>query len=134
MKRARSLMVVVSTPPTQNYEEFTKKVREYSIKEPFNFVIPHLLRKYEKVFLDASSTVNARCKLYRIIFVTRLISQFQYVSIYAAYLYDSLKLYARALDQLIRDEPNQSIEDLAKNGTRIIETIIKNHTYQSKYV
>lgn len=42
-------MVVVSTPPTQNYEEFTKKVREYSSKEPFNFVIPELLRKYEKV-------------------------------------------------------------------------------------
>lgn len=49
LKRARSLMVVVSTPPTQNYEEFTKKVREYSSKEPFNFVIPELLRKYEKV-------------------------------------------------------------------------------------
>jgi len=52
-------MVVVSTPPTQNYGEFTKKVQEYSSKEPFNFVIPPLLRKYEKVFLDASSTVNA---------------------------------------------------------------------------
>lgn len=49
LKRARSLMVVVSTPPTQNYEEFTKKVREHSAKEPFNFVIPELLRKYEKV-------------------------------------------------------------------------------------
>lgn len=59
LKRARSLMVVVSTPPTQNYGEFTKKVQEYSSKEPFNFVIPPLLRKYEKVFLDASSTVNA---------------------------------------------------------------------------
>ncbi|EZA56309.1 Guanylate cyclase 32E [Ooceraea biroi] len=102
LKRARSLLVVVSTPPTQNYEEFTKKVREYSSKEPFNFVIPELLRKYEK-----------------------------YVSIYAAYLYDSLKLYARALDQLIRDQPDQPIEELAKNGTLIIETIIKNHTYQS---
>ncbi|GAB1861123.1 Guanylate cyclase [Camponotus japonicus] len=102
LKRARSLMVVVSTPPTQNYGEFTKKVQEYSSKEPFNFVIPPLLRKYEK-----------------------------YVSIYAAYLYDSLKLYARALDQLMRDLPNQSVEELAKNGTLIIETIIKNRTYQS---
>ncbi|XP_011254352.1 receptor-type guanylate cyclase Gyc76C [Camponotus floridanus] len=102
LKKARSLMVVVSTPPTQNYGEFTKKVQEYSSKEPFNFVIPPLLRKYEK-----------------------------YVSIYAAYLYDSLKLYARALDQLMRDLPNQSVEELAKNGTLIIETIIKNRTYQS---
>ncbi|XP_011170940.1 receptor-type guanylate cyclase Gyc76C [Solenopsis invicta] len=102
LKRARSLMVVVSTPPTQNYEEFTKKVRYYSSIEPFNFLVPELLRKYEK-----------------------------YVSIYAAYLYDSLKLYARALDQLIRDHPDHSIEELAKNGTLIVETIIRNHTYQS---
>ncbi|XP_050577138.1 receptor-type guanylate cyclase Gyc76C-like [Bombus affinis] len=102
LKRARSLMVVVSTPPTQNYEEFTKKVREYSSKEPFNFVIPELLRKYEK-----------------------------YVSIHAAYLYDSVKLYARALDQLLRDQPEHTLEEIASNGTQIIETIIRNHTYQS---
>ncbi|XP_076675216.1 receptor-type guanylate cyclase Gyc76C isoform X3 [Andrena cerasifolii] len=102
LKRARSLMVVVSTPPTQNYEEFTKKVREYSSKEPFNFVIPELLRKYEK-----------------------------YVSIHAAYLYDSVKLYARALDQLLRDQPEHTLDDIASNGTQIIETIIRNHTYQS---
>jgi len=56
LKRARSLLVVVSTPPTQNYEEFTKKVREYSSKEPFNFVIPDLLKKYEKVFLDCANS------------------------------------------------------------------------------
>ncbi|XP_066598422.1 receptor-type guanylate cyclase Gyc76C-like [Prorops nasuta] len=102
LKRARSLMVVVSTPPTQNYEEFTKKVREYSSRDPFKFVIPELLRKYEK-----------------------------YVSIHAAYLYDSLKLYARALDQLLRDQPDHTLEEIAGNGTQIIETIIKNHTYQS---
>ncbi|XP_076380878.1 receptor-type guanylate cyclase Gyc76C isoform X1 [Megalopta genalis] len=102
LKKARSLMVVVSTPPTQNYEEFTKKVREYSSKEPFNFIIPELLRKYEK-----------------------------YVSIHAAYLYDSVKLYARALDQLLRDQPEHTLEEIASNGTQIIETIIRNHTYQS---
>ncbi|KAL0119212.1 hypothetical protein PUN28_009653 [Cardiocondyla obscurior] len=102
LKRARSLMVVVSTPPTQNYEEFTKKVRYYNIIEPFNFPVPELLRKFEK-----------------------------YVSIYAAYLYDSVKLYARALDQLIRDYPDLSIEELAKNGTLITDMILKNRTYQS---
>lgn len=102
LKRARSLMVVVSTPPTQNYEEFTKKVREYSSKEPFNFVIPELLKKYEK-----------------------------YVSIHAAYLYDSVKLYARALDQLLRDQPERTLDEIVRNGTQIIDTIIKNHTYQS---
>lgn len=31
-KRARSLLVVVSTPPTTKYEEFTDKVREYNTK------------------------------------------------------------------------------------------------------
>ncbi|XP_054008169.1 receptor-type guanylate cyclase Gyc76C-like [Hylaeus anthracinus] len=102
LKRARSLMVVASTPPTQKYEEFTKKVREYSSKEPFNFPVPELLRKYEK-----------------------------YVSIHAAYLYDSVKLYARALDQLLRDQPEHTLEEIASNGTQIIETIIRNHTYQS---
>ncbi|XP_076626441.1 receptor-type guanylate cyclase Gyc76C isoform X1 [Colletes latitarsis] len=102
LKRARSLMVVVSTPPTQKYEEFTKKVREYSSKEPFNFPVPELLRKYEK-----------------------------YVSIHAAYLYDSVKLYAKALDQLLRDQPEHTLQEIASNGTQIIETIIRNHTYQS---
>ncbi|XP_018045826.1 PREDICTED: receptor-type guanylate cyclase Gyc76C-like [Atta colombica] len=102
LKRARSLMVVVSTPPTSNYEEFTKKVRHYSTIDPFNFYVPELLKKFEK-----------------------------YVSIYAAYLYDSVKLYAEALDQLIRAYPNHSIEELAKNGTLIVETIIKRHTYYS---
>lgn len=42
LKRARSLLVVVSTPPTNNYENFTEKVREYNTKEPFNFSLPML--------------------------------------------------------------------------------------------
>lgn len=66
LKRARSLMVVVSTPPTQNYEEFTKKVREYSSKEPFNFIIPELLRKYEKVALFLSDIVQCSLRNTRI--------------------------------------------------------------------
>jgi len=60
LKRARSLMVVVSTAPTKNYEEFTKKVRYYNSIEPFNFIVPELLRKYEKVFLDGKLIVNVR--------------------------------------------------------------------------
>jgi len=66
---------------------------------------------------------------------------FQFVSIYAAYLYDSVKLYARALDQLLREHKHandgnltdEDIERIASNGTRIIETIIKEHTYQSEF-
>lgn len=60
----------------------------------------------------------------------------QFVSIYAAYLYDSVKLYAWALDKLLRQEEriltDDVIYDVASNGTRIIETIIKNRTYRSK--
>lgn len=55
------------------------------------------------------------------------------MSIHAAYLYDSVKLYARALDQLMRDQPNHTLLEIANNGTQIIETIIRNHTYQSEY-
>lgn len=53
-------MVVVSTPPTSNYEEFTKKVRYYSTIDPFNFHVPELLRKFEKVFLDSGLIINVR--------------------------------------------------------------------------
>lgn len=49
-KRARSLLVVVSTPPTENYGTFTAKVKEYNDKEPFNFHTPVIFRDYEKVF------------------------------------------------------------------------------------
>lgn len=104
LKKARSLLVVVSTPPAQNYEEFIKKVREYNIKEPFNFVTPEL-------------------------FITEKFQK--HVPIHAAYLYDSVKLYARALDQLLRNNPESTLEEIVSNGTQIIETIIKNHTYQS---
>ncbi|KAK0174681.1 hypothetical protein PV327_010421 [Microctonus hyperodae] len=104
LKRARSLMVVAPTPPTQSYEKFTKKVREYTNKEPFNFTVPEILQqmKYSK-----------------------------YISIHAAYLYDSVKLYATALDQLIREQPDHTFEEIVKNGTQIIEKIIRMHTYQS---
>lgn len=48
-KRGRSLLVVVSTPPSGNYENFTEKVREYNTKEPFNFTMPPLFNNYIKV-------------------------------------------------------------------------------------
>lgn len=58
------------------------------------------------------------------------------MTIYAAYLYDSVKLYAWALDKLLQEEQRQLtdtvIHEVASNGTRIIETIIKNRTYDSK--
>lgn len=51
-KRGRSLLVVVATPPTDNYEKFTQKVNEFNSKEPFNFTMPSLFtqqKNYTKV-------------------------------------------------------------------------------------
>lgn len=49
-KRARSLLVIVSTPPTENYEKFTNEVRNYSSSEPFNFIMPEIFnKKFAKV-------------------------------------------------------------------------------------
>ncbi|KAH8373431.1 hypothetical protein KR009_006854 [Drosophila setifemur] len=105
---ARSLLVVASTPPTKGYEQFTEQVQAYSTKPPFNFNIPEL-------FIKSSFS--------------------KFISIYAAYLYDSVKLYAWAVDQLLRQETrvltDEVIFEVASNGTRVIDTIIKNRTYMS---
>lgn len=109
-KKAKSLLVIVSTPPIGSYENFTQNVRLYNNKEPFNFSTPEIFNS----------------KSFR-----------KFVSIYAAYLYDSVKLYAWALDELLRKETrpltDEVIFDVASNGTKIIETIIKNRTYKSEY-
>lgn len=117
-KRARSLIVIVSTPPTHNYGEFTEKVRHYNHNPPFNIKLPSIFRKFET-----------------------------YVSIYAAYLYDSVMLYANALDRLLKAKqeeikkekslnyvPNLTeliIKEIASNGTGIIAEIIKQKKYSS---
>lgn len=104
--RARSLLVVVSTEPTVNYNNFLEQVRAYNIKAPFNFTTPRLFIKYDK-----------------------------YISISAAYLYDSVRLYAWALDKLLRQQPQPVTPDVIRSvsldGARIIETIIQNRTYKS---
>ncbi|KAF5298140.1 hypothetical protein FQA39_LY02564 [Lamprigera yunnana] len=107
LKRGRSLLVVVSTKPSQSYENFTEIVRDYNTKEPFNFGTPTFLltQNYHK-----------------------------FVSIYAAYLYDSVKLYVRALDKLLRAQPllnDKIIDEVASDGTKIIETIIGLGSYPS---
>lgn len=62
---------------------------------------------------------------------------FQFISIYAAYLYDSVKLYAWAVDKMLRQETrvltDEVIFEVASNGTRVIDTIIKNRTYMSEF-
>lgn len=51
-QRARSLLVIVSSPPAENYESFTEQVREYNKKEPFFFQTPTFFKKYIKVVED----------------------------------------------------------------------------------
>lgn len=108
-KRARSLLVVVSTPPTIGYEDFTDKVRIYNTRPPFEFTTPTFPNKQ---------------------FV-------KFVSIYAAYLYDSVKLYASALNELLSKEQrpltDEVIKDVASNGTAIIKTVIGFKTYRSEW-
>ncbi|KAB0795504.1 hypothetical protein PPYR_12343 [Photinus pyralis] len=107
LKWARSLLVVVSTQPSHNYEQFTKSVREYNAKEPFKFNVSPFLTSYN----------------------------FQkFVSIHAAYLYDSVKLYAKALDKLLREQPflnDTIVDEIASNGTKIIEAVIGLGPYTS---
>lgn len=52
-KRAKSLLVVVSTPPTKNYESFTEKVREFNAKDPFNFSTPTLFEQKNYIQVDS---------------------------------------------------------------------------------
>lgn len=100
--------MVVSTPPITKYNEFTDKVRQYNTLPPFEFSkgFPH-----HKIYV-------------------------KYISIYAAYLYDSVMLYAKALHQLLMKEERQLTDDVirevASNGTAIIQTIIQNRTYKSE--
>uniref|UniRef100_A0A1L8DJE6 Guanylate cyclase n=2 Tax=Nyssomyia neivai TaxID=330878 RepID=A0A1L8DJE6_9DIPT len=105
-QRAKSLLVIVSSPPAENYQNFTEQVREFNKKEPFHFSTPVFFKNYQK-----------------------------FVSIYAAYLYDSVMLYSLALDKLLKEEPRpltpELIQEIASNGTKIIETIINNKTYKS---
>ncbi|KAI9581516.1 receptor-type guanylate cyclase Gyc76C-like isoform X1 [Glossina fuscipes] len=107
-QRARSLLVVASTPPTDSYENFTAKVRQYNLQDPFNFVLPSLFHSNNFI---------------------------KFVSIYAAYLYDSVRLYAWALDKLLREKKSKlndnEVHDVASDGIEIVETIISNRTYKS---
>lgn len=61
--RARSLLVIVSTPPTESYTNFSNRVREYNAMPPFNFTVPTLFQKYD---FGAVSVKNILYKLFKI--------------------------------------------------------------------
>lgn len=66
--KARSLLVVVSTPPTENYGNFTAKVKEYNAKEPFNFMMPPIFHRYEKVTHRVALIITVKVTLFENIF------------------------------------------------------------------
>lgn len=55
LQRGRSLLVVVSTQPSENYENFTEEVRSYNMQPPFNFTSSQFLQNlnYQKVMRGA---------------------------------------------------------------------------------
>ncbi|KAJ9587022.1 hypothetical protein L9F63_019387, partial [Diploptera punctata] len=105
LKRGRSLLVVVSSPPNETlYREFTNRVAEYNKKDPFRFGLPSILGGFHK-----------------------------HVSIYAAYLYDAVMLYATALDKILQKYDNPTEDDIrsvVENGSHIIKQL-KNYTFSS---
>ena len=103
-KTARSLLVVAPAPPDQvAYDAFSEEVTAYSSKEPFNFTASLFAMSWKK-----------------------------HVSIYAANLYDSLFLYARALDKLRVERNGTHIQKLARDGRGIFKAIIDMKSYNSK--
>ncbi|XP_026494984.2 receptor-type guanylate cyclase Gyc76C-like isoform X1 [Vanessa tameamea] len=110
-KRAQSLLVVVSSEPEGSYEYFTGKVRVYNSMKPFEFPLPAV---FENRFN-------------------------KFVSIYAAYLYDSVKLYATALHSLIEEETTQKNEtityqklmSIATSGSVIVSKMIRITPFKS---
>lgn len=107
LKRARSLLVIVSTPPTIGYKDFTDKVRLYNTLPPFELTSPNFPNK----------------------------SFVKFVSIYAAYLYDAVKLYASALNGLLMNETreltDELIREIASNGSAVIDTMKGFQKYRS---
>ena len=93
------------TPPDHKiYDTFSKKVNEYSRKHPFNFIAS----KFEGTWI-------------------------KHVSIYAANLYDSVMLYAKALDKMwLETNRTSDIQKLARDGRGIFKTIIGMKNYESK--
>ncbi|XP_045445533.1 receptor-type guanylate cyclase Gyc76C-like [Melitaea cinxia] len=110
-RRAQSLLVVVSSEPEGSYEYFTSRVRDYNSMPPFEFPLPTI---FEKKFN-------------------------KFVSIYAAYLYDSVRLYATALHKLIDEETRlknetltyQKLMSIATNGSLIVSKMIRITPFRS---
>ena len=55
----------------------------------------------------------------------------QHVGVYAAYLYDSVMMYARALNRTISDNPDVPLRQILTNGSEIVLRI-RNQIFHSE--
>ena len=109
-ERWKSLIVVSGSPYRIDTTDFAGKIREYNQRPPFNFPLGRgLFEKFFKI----------------------------HISIYAAHLYDSVMLYARALHTVIKEKApdiangKTDIHRLARDGQRITKAIIDKGDYES---
>jgi hypothetical protein len=51
LHRVHSLLVVVPSPPTEKYEDFSQRVRDSNTKEPFNFFLPSVFNDERKTLV-----------------------------------------------------------------------------------
>lgn len=105
-KAAENLLIILHSPPSSpEYKRtFSRKVNEYNQKEPFNFTKPNLSELNPFLPADMLS---------------------QPVGVYAAYLYDAIFLYAKAVTELL-EKNSTSILD----GRKIFQ-MLKDRVYQS---
>lgn len=110
----RSLIVVSGSPYRVDTTILADEVTKYNEQPPFNF--PNSMFAMS----NDSKPLNI------------------HISIYAAHLYDSAVLFAKALHKMIEDHralgdkiDSSMISSLARNGTKITDTIIAMGGYQS---
>ena len=107
----KSLIIVSGSPYRIDTTEFADTVRKYNSLPPFQFPVVNFPIMSPKLVSKPDISIH--------------------ITIYAAHLYDSVILYAKALDKIIREDPKARVSELARDGERITRTIIAMGGYQS---
>ena len=107
----KSLIIVSGSPYRIDTTEFADTVRKYNSLPPFQFPVVNFPIMSPKLVSKPDISIH--------------------ITIYAAHLYDSVILYAKALDKIIREDPAAPVSELARDGERITRTIIAMGGYQS---
>lgn len=106
----KSLIIVSGSPYRIDTTEFADTVRKYNSLPPFQFPVVNFPIMSPKLVSKPDISIH--------------------ITIYAAHLYDSVILYAKALDKIIREDPKARVSELARDGERITRTIIAMGGYQ----